>query len=123
MTIIGARSVIAPPHRYRVGTAQVVQYLARRVSARRGHDTATWMVSRATQIQSAHRTAVLFIAGERPVEKELVEGQFALKDVAFSQPHLGLKFPRCAHFGMQYQAAKIRTVAGNLIEDGLLECL
>ena len=57
------------------------------------------------------------VAGHRAVEQQLVEGEFALEDIAFRQADFRLDFARCAHFHVQDAVAEARRIIGDLADD------
>src|SRR5690606_9545824 len=67
------------------GTLQVAQNLGGGVAAGRAHHPAARMGGGAAHVEAGYRAAVLGVAGHRPVEEQLVEGELALEDVALRQ--------------------------------------
>jgi hypothetical protein len=65
----------------------------------------------------------LRVAGHRPVEQQLVEGQFALEDVAFGQAHLGLDLARRAHLHVHDAVAEAGRIGGDLRDHALGEAV
>ena len=53
------------------------------------------------------------------IEEKLVEGEFALENVALGEANFGFKFAWRAHFRMQHQFLETRRVVLNLVENGL----
>ena len=100
---------------------QVPKDLPCRVGAGRCHYTTTGMSRRATQVHAANGAAVLSVTGKWPIEQQLVEGEFALEDIALCEPHLSLDFRRRAGFAVEYQVPEIRAVGGDLVNHRLFE--
>ena len=67
--------------------------------------------------------AVLAAAGEWPVEEQLIQGQFALENVAFRQADLLFDFAGGAHFHVDDEVLEAGAVALDLIYHGLAEPL
>src|SRR5690606_14579614 len=67
---------------------QVAQDLRGGVAAGRSHHATARMRGRAADVEPPDRRAVLRVAGHRPVEQQLVEGEFALEDVALCEADL-----------------------------------
>src|SRR3954466_12832455 len=107
-------SVIVPSLGDQVRPSQVVQYLARRVRARRRHHAATGMRARAAHVEAPGRSAVLREAGERAVEQHLVEGEISLEDISLGETCLVLDHVRRARFDVPDQRFEVRAVAGDL---------
>ena len=59
------------------------------------------MRARPAQVQSLQGRAVLRVSGNRPVEQQLVERQFALENVALGQSDLGLEFALLGKKGIE----------------------
>ena len=57
-----------------------------------------------------NRHSVLRITREGAVKQELIEGQFALENITFSQAHLRFDLARCARLAVENQIAEIGTV-------------
>ncbi len=57
----------------------------------------------------------------RPVEQQLVEGQFALEDIALGEADLVLEFARRPDFGMQDEVLEARRIVVDLVDDRLAE--
>ena len=115
------RSVIGVTSGDNIGTTQILQYLPRGVGTRCGHYTTTGVSAGATHIHAAHRPAVLRITRERPVEKQLVEGELALENITLGQACLCLDFARSTSLAVQDQVLEIRTVGRDLVYDRFLE--
>ena len=65
------------------------------------------MRGRAAHVQVLQRHPVLAVAGKRPVEHELIEGELALEDVALRETDFVLEFPRRADLGMQQEILEL----------------
>src|SRR5699024_8149796 len=76
---------------------------------------------RADEIEPAYGRAILRPARHRAVEEKLIEGQLALKDVAFGQTDLALDITGRAHLGMQHAPPEAGADALDLVEDGIAE--
>src|SRR6188768_878944 len=63
----------------------LLEVLARGDHARRAHDAAAGVGGRTAHPQVAHRGLVPGPAGHRPVEEQLLQGEFAGEDVALTQ--------------------------------------
>src|SRR5687768_13171545 len=115
ITTIRLRSVILPTLRDEIWFAQVEQDLARSIRARRRHDAATRVRSRAAHVEALRRPAVLRETGERAVEQQLVHRQLALEDVALGQTHLVLELARRAHLDVGDQLPEAGAVDRDLV--------
>src|SRR5215510_11222481 len=73
----------------------------RRIPPWRSHDAAAGVRCRAAHPEISDRRPVLRPSGHRPREEQLVQGQLALKDVAFGQPPLALEIERRHDLSMQ----------------------
>ena len=54
--------------------------------------------------------AILRVARHRPVEQQLIHGQFALEDIAFGKTHFVFDIPGRANFGVQNQFFEVGAV-------------
>ena len=63
------------------------------------------------------------VARHRPVEQQLIHGQFTLKDIAFGEAHFVFDIPGRANLGMQNQLLEIRAVLRDGIDHGIAEGL
>jgi len=120
---IGAPSVVTEVDRRNVRSLEIKENFTRGVAARRGHHAAAGVAARAAQVQAAEWAAILRIAGNRPVEHELIHRQLAVEDVAFGHADLFLDHCRRADLDMLDQALEIGAVFGDLIDDRLAELL
>src|SRR5262245_1513131 len=93
-------------------TPSFPQYPERRIPSRCAHDAASGMRSRSTHPEVADRRRVLRPSGSRTKEEQLLEGQLALKDVAFGEPELALEIERREHLPMQDDVANVRCMLG-----------
>src|SRR5208282_4404781 len=96
---------------------------ARGVGARRTHDAAPGVRARTAHVYAADRRAVLSEARHRPVEQQLIHGQFTLEYIAFRQSDFVLDVPRRAYLGMQNELLEVRAVPGDGIDDRIAEAL
>src|SRR6185503_10873376 len=78
----------------------ILQHLQRGVPSRCAHDAAARMRGRTTHVKVANRRAVLRPARRRSQKEELLQSQFALKDVALRQTKVALQIQRCQNLSV-----------------------
>src|SRR5262249_48813082 len=77
--------------RWRKSPSRLPEHSPRRIASGRSHDAASRMRGRSAHPEISDGRRVSRPAGNRTQEKQLIEGEFAVKDIALCQPEVPLQ--------------------------------